>query len=348
MYLNPDPENPDAPARDPGQCMDGSRDVAVAADAEPAGFRPCASDQPQDTDFALVLDYRPPFDWRAMLEFLAVRAVPGMETVGSASYARTIVLDGSAGHMEARFHQDLPRVSLAVRFPDSSKRPQLAERTRRLFDLHADSAGIDVFLASDPLLRPLVTAAPGTRVPGCWDGFELAVRAIVGQQVSVAAAATLVGRLVRRLGQPVRAAAWAAETGLTRAFPSPEALAEGDLAGLGITTARVAAIRSLADGVRRGELCFDGSQEPQSFRARLCGIRGIGDWTAQYIALRALRDRDAFPAGDLVLQKVVAGPGGRLSAAELARRSLPWQPWRAYAVMQLWRRQQPDGGCRSA
>src|SRR5204862_83329 len=180
---------------------------------------------------------------------------------------------------------------------------------------------------SDPLLAERVRAAPGLRLPGCWSGFELATRAIVGQQVSVAAATTIAGRIAATFGQEFSAA-----HGLTRTFPSPEILAEGDLTRAGLTVARAETIRGLARAVCSGQIRFEGIIDSEIFLRDLCAIPGIGKWTAQYVAMRALGEPDAFPSGDLGLLRALK----LRSSRELEQRAEAWRPWRAYAAMYLW------------
>lgn len=288
------------------------------------------------TAIVIPLAYRPPFDWRAMLAFLSTRAVPGMEVVGEDSYARAIQLDGKCGEFSVRFATDAPRLWLSIRFPDTRQLLRIVDQVRRLFDLRADSDEIDRYLAQDQKLKPLVKRFPGLRVPGCWDGLEVAVRAVIGQQVSVKGASTLMARIVERLGS-----AYTSETpGLYRVFPTPAQLIEGDFNNLGITGLRIEAIRELARMSKHGELLMDGRMDTQAFVSAVCSVKGIGEWTAQYIALRALNDPDAFPHGDLVLQQVAGLPGGRLTAKQLLIMAETWKPWRAYAVILLWRQAQ--------
>jgi AraC family transcriptional regulator of adaptative response / DNA-3-methyladenine glycosylase II len=202
---------------------------------------------------------------------------------------------------------------------------------RRLFDLDADPLQIGQHLARSALLRPLIAAAPGMRVPGAWDPFELAVRAILGQQITVRAATTLAGRLAEKFGAPV-----ACGDGLRRLFPRPEVLAEADVASIGMPRARANTLRALATAVARGEPLLDPAHGCEAMIERLCVLPGIGQWTAQYIAMRALSEPDAFPSGDLGVRKALGNGNGPLSAAAVERIAEPWRPWRAYAVMHLW------------
>lgn len=286
------------------------------------------------------LNYRPPFDWRTMLEFFDRRAIPGIESVTDTSYRRSFTLAGNAGHFTVGFSPADYTALLTINYPDSSQLLGIVEQVRNLFDLKADSSWIDGVLGKDSQLAPLVAANPGLRVPGCWDGLEIAVRAVVGQQVSVKAAATLMRRLVERVGIGFPEAAAQTNGLVTKVFPDAASLAAANLAELGITGQRVEAIHSLAEAVVEKRLRFDGSQNTEEFCREICRIKGIGDWTAHYIALRVLRDPDAFPHGDLILQRALAPDGETLSAAELLELAESWRPWRAYAVMLLWRHNQ--------
>jgi AraC family transcriptional regulator of adaptative response / DNA-3-methyladenine glycosylase II len=203
-----------------------------------------------------------------------------------------------------------------------------------MFDLGADPREIGLRLSADPQLRPLVRALPGIRVPGAWDGFELAVRAVLGQQVSVRGATTMAGRLAREFGEPIGVAE--AESGLSRLFPTPDVLGDADLTTIGLTRARAAAVAGLARAVRERRLVFDPAGNPDETVASLVRIAGIGPWTAQYVAMRALGEPDAFPDGDLGLRRAATTGGPPLSARNLVTRAERWRPWRAYAAMLLW------------
>jgi len=283
------------------------------------------------------LAYRPPFDWQAMLQFLATRAIPGVEEVMQCGYRRTISVNDVTGEFSLIFSESSPSAELIISFSDTKQLLKIVEQIRQLFDLKADSAEIASDLSQDRFINSLSEKYPGLRVPGCWDGFEIAVRAIVGQQVSVKAASTLMTRIAKRHGQPYESDFVDDGGTLCRIFPSAIVLAEADLSGLGITGQRIAAIKAVAAAVKSHELKFDGVQSTERFINRICQIKGIGEWTAQYIALRALRDPNAFPHGDLILQRAAASSGQRLSARQLRKKAECWQPWRAYAVMLLWR-----------
>jgi AraC family transcriptional regulator of adaptative response / DNA-3-methyladenine glycosylase II len=204
-----------------------------------------------------------------------------------------------------------------------------------MFDLDADPVAIAAVLGRDPRLAALLASRPGLRLSGGWDGFEIAVRAVIGQQISVAAARTLSQRLLARCGQPLPADLVAA--GFRQAFPNPLDLLAADLDGLGLTGARQRSLKALAHAVASGALDFDAGQTLESFTARCVALPGIGPWTAHYLALRALGHPDALPAGDVVLQKMLRGTDQRSTAVELEARAAAWRPWRSYAVMHLWR-----------
>jgi AraC family transcriptional regulator of adaptative response / DNA-3-methyladenine glycosylase II len=273
------------------------------------------------------LAFRPPYDWDAVLGFLRARATPGVESVDATCYRRTIAIDDRSGAIAVAMHPSRTALDLDVRFPDPRALLFIVERVRRLFDLGADPAVIDQHLRTDRLLRGALSRHPGLRTPGAWDGFELAVRAILGQQVSVRAATTIAGRMASMFGAPV-----ADEAGLDRLFPLPAQLADAPLERAGVMPARAEAIRALARQVEHRTIDFGSCVDGRSAIAALVTLPGIGRWTAEYIAMRALGEPDAFPSGDLVLRRMAGG----LTASELDRRAEAWRPWRAYAVMLLW------------
>jgi AraC family transcriptional regulator, regulatory protein of adaptative response / DNA-3-methyladenine glycosylase II len=219
--------------------------------------------------------------------------------------------------------------SLAVRihFADPCLLFLIIERIRAMFDLNADWTDIARTLKNDPALAGPIRRAPGLRIPGCWDGFELAVRAILGQQISVPAATALAGRVTRSFGKPYPAA-----ERLTHLFPPPPVLAEVDLTKAGLTRSRAETVRALARAVSAGQIRFDGITNSEEFLTRLCEIPGIGKWTSQYVAMRAFGETDALPTGDLGLLRTLALKNSR----ELEVRSEAWRPWRAYATVYLW------------
>jgi AraC family transcriptional regulator of adaptative response / DNA-3-methyladenine glycosylase II len=283
-------------------------------------------------DLVVRLPYRPPLDFSGLLGFLRLRAIPGVEWVGDGCYRRTLAQDGAAGAIELRSVPDEDQLEMRVRLPAYGGLIGTVERARRIFDLGADPLQIMDALRRDPLLAPRLRRVTGLRVPGAWDGFELAVRAVLGQQVSVKGATTLAGRLVQRFGKP----ATGLGEGLTHVFPPPEALAEADLARIGLPAARAETLRGLARAVATGSLRLDAAQGLDEAIARLVAIPGIGAWTAHYVAMRALGEPDAFPASDLGLRRALARGGTPLSARELERVAEAWRPWRAYAAVALW------------
>lgn len=273
------------------------------------------------------IPFRPPFDWESMLSFLAVRATPGVEAVELGTYRRSICIEGTQGYFEVSLDARDHGVALRVQFADSKALFAIVERVRAMFDLNADWSRIIRTLDSDPVLSPRLKARPGLRVPGCWNGFELAVRTILGQQVSVKGATTLAGRLVSSFGAPFSGAG-----NLSHIFPSPDVLANAKLDGIGLPKARAESIRALARGVAERRIVFERVADTNALLRQLREIPGIGDWTAQYIAMRALREPDAFPCGDLGLLRALHLKTTR----ELQHRAEGWRPWRAYATMYLW------------
>jgi AraC family transcriptional regulator of adaptative response / DNA-3-methyladenine glycosylase II len=281
------------------------------------------------------LAYRPPYDWDAMLSFLGHRAIPGVELVSRDSYKRSIAFGEKSGVVTV-VPADKNRVDVTVRFPDMAALPQIIARVRRVFDLAADPDAIGAHLSLDPILAPLVAARPGLRVPGAWDGFELAVRAIFGQQITVLAATKLLGRLVQQYGAPLPAAMREGE-GLSHLFPSPARIAGAEIATLGMPAARAMAVSSLAQAISADPAIFGRGASLEEAIAKLRSLPGIGEWTAQYIAMRELREPDAFPAADVGLLRAMTGADDRRpSPAQLVSRAERWRPWRAYAALHLW------------
>ncbi len=284
---------------------------------------------------ALRLAYREPFDADALLDYLARRAIPGVEEVRDGAYRRTFALGDAAGVLSVRV--DRPRSVLVVEMPVAARRHLLdaAERVRRIFDASADPAAIRARLGRDTALRDSVHRRPGLRVPGAWDPFELTIRAILGQQVSVAGATTLAGRLAREFGRPLPGGG--ATDGPALLFPAPAVLARADVASLGMPSARAAAVREVARRVASGALSLAWGADPDRTRAALADVPGVGPWTAGYVAMRALALPDAFLEDDLGVRRALAnGRGVRPKPREALARAEAWRPWRAYAVMHLW------------
>jgi AraC family transcriptional regulator of adaptative response / DNA-3-methyladenine glycosylase II len=237
-------------------------------------------------------------------------------------------LDRCDGCFEISHDENSHVLVVRLQFGDPRSLFFITERIRAMFDLNADWSAIVQSLRSDPLLATAVECGPGLRVPGCWNGFELATRAILGQQITVKGATALAGRMACSLGKP-----FASGNGLTHLFPTPEVLAEAKLDRIGLTGARAETIRALARRVCDGRFSFDRVVDSNALLSRLCEIPGIGQWTAQYIAMRALGEPDAFPSSDLGLLRAM----GVRSSRELEVHSKAWRPWRAYAAMYLWR-----------
>jgi len=283
-------------------------------------------------EISLKLRYRPPYDWPAMLGFLRARAITGVESVEGEVYRRTIGLEGAQGIVTVR-PGDGNALDATVRFPRISTLPRIIARLRRVFDLAADPDAIALQLVKDPTLAPLVAARPGLRVPGAWDGFELAVRAVLGQQITVPGAIRLAGTLVVRFGERLREP----DGALTHVFPDPARLAGSDPASLGMPRSRGVALLAVAAAVVADPDIFAAGRGLEEAVAQLRALPGIGEWTAQYIAMRQLREPDAFPAADIGLMRAMADSEGvRPSASALLARAETWRPWRAYAAQHLW------------
>jgi AraC family transcriptional regulator of adaptative response / DNA-3-methyladenine glycosylase II len=280
----------------------------------------------------LRLDYRPPLDWGRLLEFLRVRAIAGVEAVHGDEYRRVVHMAGRTGVVRVRADGGRAALRAEVSLALAGAVTPLVAGLRRLFDLDAQPAAVDERLGRDAGLRALVRRRPGLRVPGCVDPFEMAVRAIVGQQVSVRAAVTIAGRIAERLGVPV---ADGGAPQLTRRFPTAAEVAAASvdsLAAIGMPRTRAATLQAVAQVFAGGEFAEVRASDEEVFIRRLAEIRGIGPWTLDYLRMRALHLPDAFPAGDLGVRNALGG----LSAGEATARAEAWRPWRAYAVVHLW------------
>lgn len=279
---------------------------------------------------------RTPFAGAGLLEFLAARAVEGVEVVRGSTYARTLDLPHAPGVVEVELvrlaREDRGQVTAWFTLEDLRDLGAATERVRRLLDADCDPVAVDERLGSDPLLAPSVAAVPGLRVPGHVDGHEVAVRAVLGQQVSVAAARTLAARLVARHGREVTTSV----PGLGRLFPSAAAVAGLDPTALGMPAARGRALVALSSLVASGELHLDRGDERAAVRARLLAVPGVGPWTADYVAMRALGDPDRFLPGDVGTRDALRRVGVTAEASYAARRAASWAPWRSYAQMRLW------------
>jgi AraC family transcriptional regulator of adaptative response / DNA-3-methyladenine glycosylase II len=282
------------------------------------------------------LPYRAPIDLPALFAFLAVRAVPGVEDGDAGSYRRSVTLPHGAGVLELAAGPagpaTAPHVRCTLRLADVRDLPVAVQRCRRLLDLDADPVAVAAALRPDPLLGPLVAASPGRRVPGHVDGAELGVRAVLGQQITVAAARTLAARLVSRYGTPLAEPAGP----VTHLFPTAAALAAADLSRLGMPAARIRALTALVGTLAAGDLALDPGADRAAVRRQLLDLPGVGPWTASYVTLRAVGDPDVFLPTDVgvrhALDRLGADSDPR-AAAELAER---WRPWRSYALLHLW------------
>jgi AraC family transcriptional regulator of adaptative response / DNA-3-methyladenine glycosylase II len=308
-------------------------------DCAPSRLRRTRRPAARGDTLALTLSYRPPYDWPALLRFLEARAVPGVELVRGGAYLRTARFGAHRGWLEVAPIAGRAALRAEISLSLAGALMPLRARLRRVFDLDAQPATIAAHLGRDPRLAARVEARPGLRVPGAFDGFEAAVRAVLGQQVSVAAATTLAGRLAARFGEPLATP----HAELTRLAPAPERIAaasEADVAAIGVPKSRARTLRLLARAVADRELSLDGDGggigggdgAVDATLERLVALPGVGPWTAHYLAMRALGWPDAFPETDLGLRRALGGVSGR-EARALAE---PWRPWRAYGVTHLW------------
>lgn len=284
---------------------------------------------PQRADATLA--YRPPLAWAPLRDFLLGRGAAGVEARDGERYLRTVELDGQRGWFAAAPLPAQPALALEVSASLLPVLAQLLARVRRLFDLEADPAPIAARLGADARLRPLLARRPGLRIPGAFDGFELALRAVLGQQVTVKAATTLFGRFAAAFGAP----AVTPHAALRLFAPTAQRVAAARLQkiiDLGLTRQRAASVHALARAVAGGELTLAPAADAAATLDKLRALPGIGPWTAQYIALRALGDADAFPPGDLGLLRALRVKDG----PALERRAQRWRPWRGYAAIHLW------------
>jgi AraC family transcriptional regulator, regulatory protein of adaptative response / DNA-3-methyladenine glycosylase II len=273
------------------------------------------------------LHYRPPYNWTRALDYLAARAIRGVETVEDGRYCRSISPKGNHGYFEVWPSEKGSTLAVRVGFGEPRELFFVIDRIRKMFDLDSDWAVIARTLRNDPELAQFVDGESGLRVPGCWSDFELTMRAILGQETSAKEATMMAGRVVMACGRVL-----ATTNGITHIFPTPEKLADADLASAGVPRATAATLRAFAQAVCGGQIRFEGILDGSDFSKRLREIPGIGKWTAQYVAMSVLRDPDAFPSGDIALQRAI----GERSAGDLEKRSEAWRPWRSYAAMLLW------------
>ena len=281
----------------------------------------------------VTLSFHPPFEFTQVNGFLKPRAIPGVEVVDGGIYSRSIAIDEAPGYIAVFAPKSKQSLCLEIHFPDQERIPVVADITRQIFDLDAPVEKIDSHLKKDGFLSSLVTQRPGIRVPGSFNAFELCIRAIVGQQISVKGATTLIGRIAAGYGNELNIPN---PFGLKYLFPGPEKLANADFRGIGLTHARITTIHHLSAAVLDGRVSFHAAFPPSQLRKALLGIKGIGEWTAQYILMRTIKHPDAMPCSDLGLLKAVSPDKIPSTEKRLRDMSTPWQPWRAYATMHLW------------
>ncbi len=295
------------------------------------------------TSLSVLLPYRKPYGWKGLLDFFAGRATPGVEVVADGRYLRSIEVGEERGLIDVR--ESDGALSLTVHGIGTASLFSIVQRSRGLFDLDAPIDDISKTLSHDSVLRGWLKESPGLRVPGAWDGFELTVRAILGQQVSVKAATTFAGRIAERFGERIDVPVDGLPNAPDRLFPEPRKLMRARLENLGVIRSRAQTIRDLARAVVDGSLSFDLAQDMHEHRAALLSIKGIGEWTAEYVAMRALKNPDAFPASDLGLLRAFDDPDGmRLRPTQLHARAEAWRPWRAYAALLIWGSEKGAGG----
>lgn len=292
-------------------------------------------------DVVVQLNYRAPYDWPAMLKYFAARAIDGMEVVENGKYIRAISIGDQHGvvtisHFEGQSGSgQTGKIEARIRFPVLSALPQIIARLRRLLDLSTDPEIVGAHLSDDPFLKPLINKQLGLRAPGAWDGFELAIRAILGQQITIEAARKLGNGLVADYGEVLGSSTGVA--GVTHAFPLARTLAGADLSGLRMPRARSGALKAMAQAVVDDPDLFSMRASLDETIKSLTNLKGIGDWTAQYIAMRAMQEADAFPAADAALINAFEKlTGERLKPKELQVVAQKWRPWRAYATQYLW------------
>ncbi|MGB6068050.1 MAG: AlkA N-terminal domain-containing protein [Desulfomonilaceae bacterium] len=281
----------------------------------------------------LTLSYRPPFDWERILEFFELRAIPGVEFVAEGAYRRTIRINETTGMISVAHSAKENALLLKVALSDSRDLMSIVERVRRMFDLDANMTAIHDVLAADPVLERSLGKHPGFRLPGAWDPFEVAIRAVVGQQVSVKGARTILGRIGAKAGPHF-------ESGdhleLTYFFPTAHELNTCDLGRIGMPGTRIRTVKALAEAVDREKLSFVVKGSLSDYIDQMTRIAGIGDWTAQYIAMRGMSEPDAFPAGDLGIVRALRQGDERITPKQILQRAEKWRPWRAYGAMHLW------------
>ncbi|WP_240492892.1 DNA-3-methyladenine glycosylase 2 family protein [Candidatus Terasakiella magnetica] len=285
----------------------------------PSHERKNKSEETNTQETVLHFNFRPPYDWDGLLSFFKERALDEIETVSMTSYERLICIEGHKGSLRVSCDEKKNRLKAVIKDIPTAHLKTVSRKIRRLFDVDADPVGIAHDLSHDPVLMPLVKAHPGLRLPGAWDGFEIAVRAIIGQQISVKGARTICNRLVERIG-----------TGL---FPTADEIMNADLDGLGLTGRRITTLKKLSEN-----WCgLDKAKPVEETLKELCALPGIGPWTAHYIVMRSFGEPDIYPVDDLALLRGLEKLGQPCTKADLKERAQNWRPWRAYGALYLWR-----------
>ena len=308
--------------------------VRTAAGQSPSELRRLRGETPVRSrrgEFVMHLLYRPPFDWSALIAFLGARATPGVEVVGKAFYKRTVDSDGGIGVVDVRHDQENTCLVVRMALPKHEGLLRAVERVRRIFDMGADPLQIATHLSRDCRLKPLLNQRPGLRVPGVWDGFEIAVRAILGQRLTTVDSAAVAGKLVRKFGRAVDTSV----DGLTHLFPRPEDLADAKLASLGVARKTAKSISALAHAIGNGRLTFALARTLQDTISQLAAIEGISEETAHYIAMRACGEPDAFPLDNRDLTRALENDDVSAMPGDCRNITEAWRPWRAYAAMHL-------------
>ncbi|MEK0362955.1 DNA-3-methyladenine glycosylase family protein [Pseudomonas sp. CBC3] len=284
----------------------------------------------------LHLPYIAPWNWTQFHQHFALRLLPGVEALDADRYSRTVRVNGSVGWISVRPLPGQDAIELTLSDSLHEHAPMLVSQVRKMFDLDIDPAAVARHFIDDPQLGPLVVANPWLRLPSAFDPFEQAVRAIIGQQVTVKAAVTITRRLVERLGGELPRSTTSEAAGLLTLFPSPATIAQAQLDNIGMPGKRVATLQRLAAAVAEGALELQVQDGADELIRRLCMLPGIGPWTAEYIALRGFGEADAFPAADLGLLKAPLWGSEGITARQLLARSQAWRPWRAYAAVHIW------------
>lgn len=285
------------------------------------------SEKNSESSFCIYLNYRPPYAWSEILNFLKFRLIPGLEWVENNAYQRLIALGDLRGWFKASHDSESAeshKIKIEFKLNTNANILELVSRVKNIFDVDADPMSIEKGLSEDHQLQPFLQQHQGLRIPGCWDGFELAVRAVLGQKISVKAAHTILGRIVNLCGEPQDLDQ---HFKLDKYFPSPENILKADLNNLGLPLSKIATLKELAQQFLNQELILDGTADFDQSCKKLLAIKGIGPWTVEYIAMRALRNPNAFPESDLELQK-------KIKKFNLDPKI--WVPWRAYAAVLLW------------